>query len=166
MASECVEQSKEDPNILKLTSSLGGDDFKEEGIFRSFNNGSLIEYLPWAPGKPNIGGYEYNCLTLALMFNVENDKIVSVEKAEVYDDVCYRAPGHCTLCLVEAPVREMRVRGLCKESIYDSKYFYNIGETGDILYLGEEESKISFNKDENVWAWTDRNYPDSAGIFC
>ena len=85
------------------------------------------------------------------MFNVENEKILSVNKAEVYDDVCYRPPGHCILCSVPGPVREISVRGLCKESIYDRKYFYNIGENGDILYLGEEESKISFNMTGNFW---------------
>ena len=99
------------------------------------------------------------------MFYVEHGKITSVEKAHIYDDVCYRAPGRCTLCAVNGPVREMRVRGLCKESIYDSKYFYNIGETGDIMYLGEEESKISFNMTKDVWTWTDRNFPDSLGNF-
>ena len=99
------------------------------------------------------------------MFYVEHGKITSVEKAHVYDDVCYRAPGRCTLCAVNGPVREMRVRGLCKESIYDSNYFYNIGETGDILYLGEEESKISFNMTKDVWTWTDRNFPASLGNF-
>ena len=99
------------------------------------------------------------------MFYVEHGKITSVEKAHVYVDVCYRAPGRCTLCAVNGPVREMRVRGLCKKSIYDSKYFYNIGETGDILYLGEEESKISFNMTKDMWTWTDRNFPDSLGNF-
>ena len=97
------------------------------------------------------------------MFNVENEKILSVNKAEVYDDVCYRPPGHCILCSVPGPVREISVRGLCKESIYDRKYFYNIGENGDILYLGEEESKISFNMTGNFWTWADRNFPESIG---
>ena len=166
-ASDCVEQSKEDPSLIKLFSSLGGQDDREEGIFRTFKNDTLMEYLPWTPGNPNIGGYNYNCLALILTFYVENDKIVSVEKAEVYDNVCYRAPGHCTLCSVDGPVREMRVRGLCRESIYDSKYFYNIGETGDILYLGEQESKISFSRAKNVWLWADRNFPDSLGsVHC
>ena len=57
----------------------------------------------------------------------------------------------------------MLVRGLCKESIYDRKYFYNIGEDGQMMFLGEEESMIKYDNQKNAWVWTDRNYPDSLG---
>ena len=34
----------------------------------------------------------------------------------------------------------------------------NIGEDGQMMFLGEEESMI-----KNAWVWTDGNYPDSLG---
>ena len=100
-----------------------------------------------------------------MMIKIEDDKSISLHRAEIWDEVCFRPPGYCTLCSVEGPVREMRVRGLCKESIYDDKYFYNIGENGKMMFLGEEESMITFNETGNVWSWTDRNYPKSSGKF-
>ena len=151
--------------MIRLLAYLGGDDDEEEGTFRTFKNGSVIEHLPWAAGRPNAGGYEYNCLTLSMMFKIEDDQSISVERAEILDEVCFRPPGYCTLCSVQGPVSKMRVRGLCKESIYDDKYFYNIGEDGKMMFLGEEESMIRFNEKENVWMWTDRNYPESSGRF-
>ena len=57
----------------------------------------------------------------------------------------------------------MHVRGLCSDSLYDRKYFYNIGEDGRIMFLGEEESMIRFDEENSVWIWTDRNFPNSKG---
>ena len=169
LSSDCVEQSKEDPSLIRLLASLGGDDFEDEGTFQTFKNNTPIQHLPWAAGRPIVGGFDYGCLTLVLMLRENNDTGVSVHSAELWDEVCYRPPGYCTLCSVEGPVSEMHVRGLCPESIYDEKYFYNIGEDGQMMFLGEEESMIKYDKVKNLWTWTDRNYPDSSGkklILC
>ena len=165
MASDCVEQSKDDPSIIRFTASLGGDDFEEEGTFRTVKDSTLIEHLPWAAGRPNAGGFDYGCLTLVMMFKTGGDQNMFIESQELWDEVCYRPPGYCTLCSVDAPVIEMRVRGLCTESIYDDKYFYNIAEDGKMMFLGEEESIIKFDDQRNVWIWSDRNYPESSGKY-
>ena len=162
LASDCVEQSKDDSNTVRLVASLGGDDFEEEGTFRTVKNSTLIEHLPWAAGRPSIG-VDYGCLTLMMMFKMKDDQHSYLESAEIWDEVCYRAPGYCTLCSVDRPVIEMRVRGLCTESIYDDKYFYNIAEDGKMMFLGEEESMIKFDDQKNAWIWSDRNYPESLG---
>ena len=163
LASDCVEQSKEDPTMYRLLAYLGGDDFEEEGTFLTSHNNTEIEHLPFAVGRPHVGGFDYGCLTLVLMLRKDDKDSVSAVSAELWDEVCYRPPGYCTLCSVSGPVRTVKVRGLCKETIYDTKYYYNIAEDGGIMFLGEEESMIKFDHDAMAWVWTDRNYPDSYG---
>ena len=164
LSSDCVEQSKEDPILTRLLVSLGGDDFDKEGTWRRYRDNLEIEFLPWAAGRPAVGGYDYGCLTLMMMIRKDNSTAsMVVESAELWDEVCYRPPGYCTLCMVPAPVAKMKVRGLCKESFYDLEYFYNIGENGQIMFLGEEESMIQYDVADSSWVWTDRNHADSSG---
>ena len=88
---------------------------------------------------------------------------MTIERAEVKDEVCYRPPGHCTLCSINDPVHTATVRGLCHETIFDTEYYYNIDESGDIMFLGKEESMIKFDSRKQRWIWTDRNYQDNFG---
>ena len=150
--------------MIRMLASLGVDDFDEEGTWKTTKTNIEIEHIPWAAGRPAAGGVDYGCLTLMMMVSKENTSTgISRHSAELWDEVCYRPPGYCTLCSVEGPVAVMLVRGLCKESIYDRKYFYNIGEDGQMLFLGEEESMIKYDNQKNAWVWTDRNYPYSLG---
>ena len=155
MTSECIEPLKDDPNLYKMLVSLGGDDFAKEGTYLTSQYGTEIEYLPWMKGTPVIGGTEYNCLTLVLILLKEEGNSVSIERAEVKDEVCYRPPGHCTLCSINDPVHTATVRGLCHETIFDTEYYYNIDESGDIMFWGKEESITKFDSRKQRWIWTD-----------
>ena len=161
-ASECISPSKEDSSIIKIFAALGGDDFENEGHFETYRTNQPIEYLPWAAGRPNAGGFDYGCLTFSMSFKTENETI-SVLKSEVLDEVCFRSPGYCPLCTVESPTREIRVRGLCKDTIFDNLYHFNIGEDGKMMLLGEEESRVKYDKGIQVWQWTDRNLKNGSG---
>ena len=43
-------------------------------------------------------------------------------------------------------VRKLFVRGLCRESIFDNEYLYNINMDGSILYMGITSSIVIYNK--------------------
>ena len=164
LASDCIEYSKDFPGLTRMLVYLGGDDFDEEGTWRRYSDNTEIEYIPWAAGRPASGGVDYGCMTLMMMVRIDNiTGSLVVKSAELWDEECYRPPGYCTLCSVPAPVARMKVRGLCKESFYDREYFYNIGEGGQIMFLGKEESMIRYNTASNAWHWTDRNHADSLG---
>ena len=45
--------------------------------------------------------------------------------------------------------RKINVRGLCELAIYDRTYHFNIGEDGNILFLGEVYSIIVHDKVTN-----------------
>ena len=38
------------------------------------------------------------------------------------------------------------MRGLCEETYYDTEYFLNIGEDGNIMYLGYLNSVVLYNQ--------------------
>ena len=42
--------------------------------------------------------------------------------------------------------RKVYVRGLCSVSLFDTVYYLNIGDDGDILYFGELSSIVFYDK--------------------
>ena len=62
-----MEQSKEDPRLIRMLVSLGVDDFDEEGTWKTTKTNIEIEHIPWAAGRPAVGGVDYGCLTLMMM---------------------------------------------------------------------------------------------------
>ena len=43
---------------------VANTDSEEEGVFKDFYNGQLVDYAPWPPDRPYAGGFRYNCMLL------------------------------------------------------------------------------------------------------
>ncbi len=43
------------------------------------------------------------------------------------------------------------VRGLCEASMFDTSYFYNIGENGQTMYFGELSSIVIYDAVSIIW---------------
>ena len=50
----------EEGTAVNLRAWLASDDTEEEGVFRNFFTNQPVEYQPWAPERPYVGGTRYN----------------------------------------------------------------------------------------------------------
>ena len=118
-----------------------------EGRWKTYGTYQDVTFLPWDEGRP-FGGDKHNCMRLKL--NV-GGKLAS---GVVTDEECEQV-GYCPLCRVEQPMLKMFVRGLCKQALFDNVYLYNIDDKGNILYVGEGASVITYNENASQWEWYD-----------
>ena len=118
---------KKDTNLNEIW--LAADDEVEEGTWRTWYNNTMVEYLPWTPKRPYIGGTDYNCFELQLELSDNGEQILQVNKAQVVDEECSKE--FCVLCEVMRPTLEIHVRGLCQHAKFDRTYMYNIGKNGN-----------------------------------
>ncbi|XP_023330899.1 uncharacterized protein LOC111703243 [Eurytemora carolleeae] len=146
--------SKEENNYL-FRVWFGTNDEETEGVWRHFHNKKQISYLNWRSGRPYLGSTEYNCLELYGSYIPTNSSYSKIIDATVGDTECTRY-ALCNACIVDSPVRKLFVRGLCRESIFDDEYLYNINMDGSILYMGITSSIVIYNKETLKWLWYDR----------
>ena len=53
-------------------------------------------------------------------------------------------------------MRKVWVRGLCRESIFDKEYIYNIREDGSPIFIGVHTSSVIYDYSVKLWTWLDR----------
>ena len=113
-----------------------------------------MSYLPWAKNRPYAGGVRYNCMQLKMTVTQENDNTCHVEDAVIGEEECENS-AFCPICSIRKPVMKIFVRGLCKQSLFNTVYMYNIDREGDILYLGEKSASIAYDMTAQQWVWYD-----------
>ena len=47
------------------------------------------------------------------------------------------------------------MRGLCKRSLLDTEYLFNIDRDGELIYLGLKSSLIKYSRVKRKWFWYD-----------
>lgn len=138
----------------ELVAWLGLTDDEEEGRFRNIHLDKVPEYLPWYVNRPTAGGKNYNCLVISISATIENDKMQNVSEALIKDDSCDKK--RCSICKIPKAATVIKIRGLCKESMYDTTYIYTVSEQGKSLYVGMTSSAIWYDSEKHLWTWTDR----------
>ena len=113
-----------------------------------------MSHLPWAKNRPYAGGVRYNCMQLKMTVTQENDTTGPVDDAVIGDEECENS-AFCPICSIRKPVMKIFVRGLCKQSLFNTMYMYNNDSEGDILYLGEQSSSIAYDMTAQQWVWYD-----------
>ena len=131
-------------------------DLAEEGNFVDMYTNKSIQYRPWAAGRPFQDSHHYNCLASVVLFSQKFEDL----KFEIRDQNCY-GEQFCYICEILQPNLRVHVRGLCKESILDKSYIFNVNEKGYPYYIGQRSSSITYNEETKLWIWSDRNYNSS-----
>ena len=83
---------------------MANTDGEEEGVFKDFYTGQLVEYAPWPPDRPYAGGFRYNCMLLRVGTGVGEGGIIyhssqvamedngaerlPISKATIHDEEC------------------------------------------------------------------------------
>ena len=152
----CLSKMKrEGGNTLEVSTWLGNDDKEQEGVWRTWYDKEIVEHTPFSPGRPYTGGTKYNCMRLLVSIRDEDNAHGVITGTAVTDEECPNSV-FCPICEVETPTRKIFVRGLCKLSIFNKVYMYNINNDGFPFYIGEMSSVILFNKNLGQWVWYDR----------
>ena len=141
-------------NTSRLVGWLGLSDDEKEGEFRSVYTNIVPDYFSWVDGRPLIDGVTYNCLTFSLAGTLSAWGVPSIVSPSVRDDDCEFQ--RCSLCEVPDPSKAVQVRGLCKESIYDTTYHYTVSDKGRPVYVGLLSSAIWYDHNSKHWSWVDR----------
>ena len=130
---------------------VGNDDEDTEGRWRTRTTNEEVSFLPWAVGRPYSGGDKYNCMRLKIdVGDTSGEKAGAV----ITDEECQHR-FYCPLCIIQQPTLKIFVRGLCRRSMLDNVYMYNIDNGGNIVYVGERTSVIFYNETMNLWVWYD-----------
>ena len=151
-AKEC--QGKVTKNSVTLQIWLGGQDNEEEGIWRNYYTDEVIAPQPWAEGRPYSDGESYNCMLLEITVVDKDEQNREITSAVIKDHKCAEEL-YCPVCLVNLPILKIFVRGLCKDSVYDTVYMFNTDDDGELLYFGQKSSMISYNRNRRQWLWSD-----------
>ena len=141
---------------------LAGQDEEREGEWRALEGDRVIEFLPWAPNRPYNDGELYNCLMLELKLSPSNQPHLQVNTAEVNDENCVVA--FCPLCRVGRPVAQVQLRGLCRETIFDTEYIVMVTEEGRLRYLGHHTSTLQYDRGKTLWVLYDRKSQKSKAV--
>ena len=129
------------------------DDENTEGQWKTYKSNKEVFYLPWDTGRPYSGGDKYNCMRLKINVGDTFGEITT-PSAVVTDEECEH-DLFCTLCEIQQPTLKIFVRGLCKRSMFDNVYLYNIDNGGNMVYVGERTSVIFYDEVQNQWVWYD-----------
>ena len=152
-AAECSTALDSETNEIQLY--LGGTDDDVEGVFTTWYTRQLIQYLPWGPNRPYNDGDLYNCLMLkASLRATEAVHHLAGEEVMVGDEQC--ETSFCPACSLPSPVININIRGLCSESLFDTKYSLTIDNQGNVLYVGHYSSVLYFDRDQEQWEWYDQ----------
>ena len=71
---------------------------------------------------------------------------------------------YCPICKLDKKIRNIKVKGLCSKSIYNSHYTLTLTEDGNLMYLGKYTSSIVFNKSTELWHWYDQKDNKSIAV--
>ena len=152
-AGECSTVLDSDTKEIQVY--LGGTDDDVEGVFTTWYTRQLIEYLPWGPNRPYNDGELYNCLMLkASLADTEAVHHEATGDLMVGDESC--DTSFCPVCSLPSPVININIRGLCKESLFNTKYTMTINDKGQVVYVGLFSSVLFFNKEQEQWEWYDQ----------
>ena len=153
-AKSCQQRNNKIKNIFTMRVWLAGTDNEEEGVWTNFYTNDVIQPQPWAENRPFLNGESYNCILLDVTMIDNDEQFGEVTNVEIKDKKC-KADLFCSLCTVNSPILEIHVRGLCKDSIFDTVYLFNTDKNGELVYFGEKSSMISYDKDQRKWLWYD-----------
>ena len=152
-AKQCWSRIRQEDNSLELSTWLAADDFQQEGVWTNWYSREVVSHLPWAKNRPyNVR--TYNCMRLQLKIVDTGDTFGNIQDALLGDEECEK-DAFCPVCSITQPILKIFARGLCKQSLYNNVYMYNIDSNGDLLYLGEKTSMISYNMMSQQWVWYD-----------
>ena len=154
MEASCwYDQSEKDKSIITRV-WLAGHDNEEEGVWRHYYTRELVSYLPWAEGRPYLGGDKYNCIVADTHLVNNGGAFGEIKNIDIKDFGCDNNL-YCPLCSVEAPFLKIFVRGLCKASLLDTEYLLNIDRDGELIFLGQKSSLIKYSRVKRKWFWYD-----------
>ena len=152
-APECSTALDSETNEIQVW--LGGTDEDKEGVFTTWYTRQLIQYLPWGPNRPYNDGDLYNCLMLkASLSATEAVNHAAGEEIMVGDETC--ETSFCPVCSLASPVININIRGLCSESLFNTKYSLTIDNQGNVLYVGHFSSVLYFDREKEQWEWYDQ----------
>ena len=152
-ATECSTALDSQTNEIQVY--LGGTDEDQEGVFTTWYTRQLIKYLPWGPNRPYNDGDLYNCLMLkASLSATEGVNHLAGEEVMVGDEQC--ETSFCPVCSLPSPVININIRGLCSESLFNTKYSLTIDNQGSVLYVGHFSSVLYFDREQEQWEWYDQ----------
>ena len=150
---QCLTDVDQEDSSVEISTWLAIDDNDQELVWTHWYSGRPVTPLPWAENRPYNDGKLYNCVRLRMVVKQTPDSFGELKSALLNDDQCYIV--FCPICSIEEPVLKIFVRGLCKKSLFNRVYMYNIDHAGDILYLGEKSSSISYDPSSHMWVWYD-----------
>ena len=129
-------------------------DYRNEGVFIDEISKTVPTYLPWEENRPVVGSTIYNCVTFSVKASPNLSAQLNVSQLYIRDEECHLP--RCILCELPNTVKWIRVRGLCKNSMYDTDYYYTVSDEGDMLYVGQKTSSIWYDSKKEQWIWVDR----------
>ena len=77
-----------------------------------------------------------------------------VGEVMVGDESC--DTSFCPVCSLPSPVININIRGLCQESLFNTKYTMTVNEQGRVVYVGLYSSVLYFNTEQEQWEWYDQ----------
>ena len=90
------------------------------------------------------------------MLETEENRVAVNDEAEF--------KSFCPLCLLSGQVTNVKVRGVCAESLLDSSFTLTVSLQGDLWYLGRYSSSIRYNRTLQAWQWSDKRDNSSFGL--
>ena len=159
-ATQCQDRVDIKERTLEMSAWLGNDDNDQEGIWTNWYTKNMVSHFPWADGRPYAGGVRYNCMGLDVQIRNTGDTFGEVEGAVIGDEECENA-AFCPICEISHSILKIFVRGLCRMSMFNDVYMYNIDSKGEIIYLGEQTSRIYYDKIDKMWVWLDKKSKNS-----
>ena len=141
--------------LHELITWLGLVNTGNEMKFQDVHLKTQPDYWPWSEGRPHKDSGSYNCLVASLAAVVKNkSRALKFTNASIKDEAC--AFKSCTLCQIPKVSRKVQIRGLCKDSHYDTTYVYTVSSKGEPMYVGLTSSAIWYDFDNSQWVLTDR----------
>ena len=84
------------------------------------------------------------------------------ESATINDEKC--DVPFCPLCRIDSPVNQLLLRGLCPETIFNTRYIARLTEEGRLRYMGLSTSFIHYNTEESIWVLYDRKETEGRAV--
>ena len=116
-------------------------DAKEEGKWRDFYTGEMMNFAgPFSGTGPN-GGRRENC-------------VIQVSEETWVDYFC-EVKQYNNFCICSRTKRPyLRLRGLCPDSAVDSLFIPRNNDAGQIEYVSIKGSIISYNEERRLWSFS------------
>ena len=132
-------------------------DNDKEGVWTNYYTKEKMYKLPWAENQPYQDAFSYNCVQLQVKFENNNGERPI---ADLQNDKCI-VTEKCPTCRILQPTLKIHVRGLCQSSMFDRKYIYTTQNDGEVMYLGEQSSVITYDKNSHRWILRDSKNNES-----